>query len=314
MTADSAGKIRTFLPKSSNHLWRLFNQLDPNFADVWLRHTSELLGRIQLDDRTRFIILTAQYTVNGMSKQLEENLDAALAAEVDSGELLEMILQCYVYTGPWVVADAAEAYERVLMGRPESVARSSNRVADNSGRSIAEERENWSIADADDPRLEAFFERYGWYGISTGLRLRPGHHINLVDTLDALDPGFLGTWLNAVYDRMYSRGVLDDRTRLLGVVGATLSLGETHQSRRHMRAALRSGATPAELLEVIFHTTAFFGHPHVMPAAVDDLIRILDDEGRLLEIVDEDRVEDVRRVVAARVARRGGVQDDLSEV
>ena len=79
-----------------------------------------------------------------------------------------------------------------------------------------------------------------------------------------------------------------------------------------MRAALRAGAAPREVLEVVFHTTAFFGHPYVMPAAFDDLIRILDDEGRLTELVPEDRCEAVLRIVAARVARRDGVQDDLS--
>ena len=139
-------------------------------------------------------------------------------------------------------------------------------------------------------------------------------HINMIDVLDALDPDFLQIWEDAVYDGMYGRGVLDDRTRLLCVVGATLSLGETHQSRRHMRAALRAGATPREVLEVIFLTTAFFGHPYVMPAAFDDLIRILDDEGRVTELVSEERVDTVRRIVAARVARRDGVQDDLSGI
>ena len=31
-----------------------------------------------------------------------------------SSDLLEVILQCYVYTGPWVVAGAGEVYLRVL--------------------------------------------------------------------------------------------------------------------------------------------------------------------------------------------------------
>ena len=73
---------------------------------------------------------------------------------------------------------------------------------------------------------------------------------------------------------MYARRVLDDRTRIICVVGNTLAAGEQHQSRRHMRSALRSGATPKELLEVIFQTTGLFGHTHLMPAAIDDLIRI----------------------------------------
>lgn len=310
--ADFPTTIRTFLPESADRLWRLFGRLDHRFADVWVDHATHLLARSQLDIRTRFLILTAQYTVKQMTSQLEENLEAALAAGVDAAELLEMILQCYVYTGPWVVSAACETYERVVERWPEAAKDLSAQVGDNDTRDLTGEKETWSPNDRSDGRLETLFERYGWYGISTGLRLRPGHHINLVDTLDALDPEFLDAWLDSVYDGMYSRGVLDDRTRLMCVVGATLAVGETHQSRRHMRAALRSGATPRELLEVIFHTTVFFGHPYVMPAAVDDLIRILDDEDRLSELVEPDRIDDVLRVVAARVARRGGVQDDLS--
>jgi alkylhydroperoxidase/carboxymuconolactone decarboxylase family protein YurZ len=304
--------VETYLPTSASRLGELFGRVDSGFAKNWRSHVERLMARQQLDERTRFLILTCQYTVTRQSEPLEENLDAALTFGVDAGELLEVMLQAYVYTGPWVVAQACEAFERVLGRRGEQLPDLSERVVDQSARSLEDERGDWSDADAGDPRLDGLIDRYGWHGISNGLRLRPGHHINMLDVLDALDGDFLQIWEDSVYDGMYGRGVLDDRTRLLCVVGATLSLGETHQSRRHMRAALRSGAEPRELLEVIFHTTAFFGHPYVMPAAFDDLIRILDDEGRVTEIVPPERLDDVRRIVAARVARRDGVQDDIS--
>lgn len=92
--------------------------------------------------------------------------------------------------------------------------------------------------------------------------------ITSIWSLDALDPAFLEAWLDAVHEGMYGRRVLDDRNRLLAVVGSTLALGEKHQSRRHLRAALRAGARPRELLEVVFQTISVFGHPHVMPAAI----------------------------------------------
>ena len=227
----------------------------------------------------------------------------------DAPGLLEVILQCYVYTGPWVVAAAGEVYRRVLARRPDIESDLSARVDDGANRNLEEERATWNEADRDDPRLAALLEKYGWRGISTGLRLRPRHHINLVATLDALDPDYLQTWLDAVYGGMYVRGVLDDRTRVICVVGNTLAAGEQHQSRRHMRSALRSGATPKELLEVIFQTTGLFGHTHLMPAAVDDLVRIVDEEGRLDELVAPDRIEEVRRIVAARAASRGGIAE-----
>jgi alkylhydroperoxidase/carboxymuconolactone decarboxylase family protein YurZ len=308
--AGNTGPV-TFLPRSADRLRELFQRLDPAFAAVWEDHISRLLHRTQLDARIRFLILTSQYTVTGRHDQLEENLEAALAAGVPTQELLEAILQTFVYAGPWTVEQACDHYQRVL-GRTSPPAPGPE-APDLEPRDLEAERSSWSPSDAADPRLPRLLDRYGWHAISNGLRLRPNHHLNMVDTLDALDPDFLQTWLDTVYQGMYGRGILDDRTRLLCVVGATLALGESHQSRRHMRAALRTGATPRQVLEVIFHTTAFFGHPYVMPAAFDDLLLILDDEDRIGELVDTDRIESVRQIVAARVARRGSVADSLEQ-
>lgn len=302
--------LQTFLPGAGDRLSELFERIDPDFALVWSKHMSRLLARTQLDVRTRFLILTMQYTLTQRFGQLGENLAAAQRAGVPPEELREVILQSFVYAGPWVVAEACQVYEMVF-GSIQETNELPSSPAGEKERRLVDERPTWLAEDASDPRLNDLLERYGWRAISTGLRLRPSHHLNMLDTLDALDPDFLQIWLDAVYEGMYSRGVLDDRTRLLCVVGATLAVGETHQSRRHMRAALRVGAGARELLEVIFHTTAFFGHPYVMPAAFDDLIRIADDEGRISELVPADRVDETRRIVAARVARRDGIEDDL---
>lgn len=301
MVSDQS--IETLLPAG------LFGRLDPHFAELSSTHLSRLLSRPGLDTRTRFLILTGQYTVTGRHHPLELTIEAALDVGVRPSDLLEVILQCYVYTGPWVVASAGEVYLRVLERSPEIADELSARVDDGAHRSLKEERAIWSEADRDHPRLAPLIEKYGWHGISTGLRLRPRHHINLVATLDALDPDYLQTWLDAIYGGMYVRGVLDDRTRILCVVGNTLAAGEQHQSRRHMRSALRNEATPRELLEVIFQTTGLFGHTHLMPAAIDDLVRIVDEEGHLDELVAADRIDEVRRMVAARVASRGGVAE-----
>lgn len=302
--------VDTFLPESARRLRSLFERLDAPFAENWTTHVERLFARTGLDARTRFLVLTAQYTVTRQHAPLEENIRAAIDEGVDPRDLLEVILQTYVYTGPWVVSSACEVFARVLDDR--DVALPPSTASDGSERDLEAERDSWLPSDAADPRLEPLLDRYGWHGISTGLRLRPNHHLNLIDTLDILDPEFLRTWLDAVYDGMYSRGVLDDGTRLLCVVGATLALGETHQSRRHMRAALRSGATARELLEVVFHTTAVFGHPYVMPAAVDDLVRIANDEGRLGELAEGPAAERLLGIAEARAARRGGIQDGVA--
>ena len=301
--------IETVMPAGAATLRELFQRLDPNFAELSSTHLSRLLSRPGLDARTRLLVLTGQYTVTGRHDQLGETIEAALDAGVPFSDILEVILQCYVYTGPWVVAAAGEVYLRVLERRPELADDFSARVDDGATRDLDEERVTWNETDRDDPRLPALLEKYGWQGISTGLRLRPRHHINLVATLDSLDPEYLQTWLDAIYGGMYVRGVLDDRTRIICVVGNTLAAGEQHQSRRHMRSALRSGATPKELLELIFQTTGLFGHTHLMPAAIDDLVRIADEERRLEELLAADRIDEVRRIVAARVASRQSVAE-----
>ena len=147
------------------------------------------------------------------------------------------------------------------------------------GRSLDDERGTWSAQDRDDPRTAEFLERFGWHGFSTGMRLRPGHHINLVSTLAIVDADFLQIWLDTIYQNMYSRRILDDGTRLLCTVGDCFAVGETHQATRHMRGALRAGAQPRELLEVIFQTTAIVGHPYMLPIAVDDLVACVTGRG-----------------------------------
>ena len=298
-----------FHPRSFSPRYERFRRVDPEFADTWVAHVASLLSRPQLDVRTRLLVLVGQYTMTGRLEPLEEIIGVALDKDVAPAEILEIVLQCYVYGGQWPVSAAVEVFERVLDGRPggfEALEASRRAVPD---RDLEREREGWIASDREDPRLSGFLERYGWEGIATGLRVRPGHHINMLASIDALDQDFLQHWLDAVYEGMYSRGRIDDRTRIICVVGNTLAVGEGHQSRRHMRSALRAGATPRELLEVIIQTTATFGHPYVMPMAIDDLVRIADDEGRLEELVGPDRIDEVRRIAAARAARRSGIQE-----
>ncbi len=311
-SSDADAIARAAHPVSWDRRRSTFEALDPQFAATWADHVGRLFARPQLDLRKRLLVLTAQYTMRGDLAALEETLVAAADAGVDMGEALEAILQCYVYAGQGRVGAAAEVFLAVAqrMGFIDAIGAEQPALdVATADRSLEDEQADWADADRDDPRIAGFLDRYGWHGISTGLRLRPGHHINLVATLDAIDPGFLQIWLDTVYRNLYSRHVLDDATRLLCVVANCFAVGETHQSRRHMRGALRQGATPKELLEVIFQSCAIVGHPHMLPLAVDDLITIADEEGRLGELVSEDRIEEVRSIVARRVARRDTLHD-----
>ena len=85
--------------------------------------------------------------------------------------------------------------------------------------------------------------KHSWLGISTGLRLRPKHHLNILDYLDSIDEDFADLWVNFAYRDMYSRFIVDDKTRLLCMVGDCMAVGETMQARAHMRGSMRAGAS-----------------------------------------------------------------------
>jgi alkylhydroperoxidase/carboxymuconolactone decarboxylase family protein YurZ len=98
-------------------------------------------------------------------------------------------------------------------------------------------------------RIARLKQKYDATAIDNGMRLRPD------DFLDEVE------W----------RGILDDRTRLLMMVGICLALNEPVQMENHFRGAILLGATPREVLEVILQSTAYCG----MPTTVQT-VRVLD--------------------------------------
>lgn len=300
-------------PGTTERWFPRLRDLDPHFARVWMTYTGGLFNRKRLDTRTRLLVLAGQYTMLKAAPALADTIDAAIAEGVDLKEVLEVILQCWVYAGQGPVLHAVGVFtdiagEAGLLDEVRSRGVPEDATTD-PGRSIDEERRTWSDEDREDPRLEALLERHDWRGLSTGFRLRPGLHFNTISALDAVDSDFASLWQDALYRDMYARGVLDDRTRLLCIVGDCLAVGETYQVSRHMRGALRHGATPAEVFEVIFQSCAIVGHPHLMGIAVDDFVKVLEAEGRLADLVGEDRVEGLLRITNTRVARRHGVAE-----
>jgi alkylhydroperoxidase/carboxymuconolactone decarboxylase family protein YurZ len=135
------------------------------------------------------------------------------------------------------------------------------------------------------PRREELLRKYGWRSLSPGLRLQPTHHVQSADRLDRVDPHFNKLWLDFIYAGMYSRGVLDDRTRILCIVGELYVMGEFHQAEHHIRNALTNGATPREVLEVILHSTIYAGMPRFV-RFIGILERALEEQGRLHEITE----------------------------
>ena len=105
-TSDDVLIAEEFYPNSFGHRREVFETLDPHFAANWVSHQARLFSRPWLDKRKRFLVLAGQYTMRGDRDALEETLSAAVAAGVDPHELLEAVLQCYVYAGGAKVAAA----------------------------------------------------------------------------------------------------------------------------------------------------------------------------------------------------------------
>lgn len=66
------------------------------------------------------------------------------------------------------------------------------------------------------------------------------------------------------FGTLYSRDVLTQRERELCAVAALCVLGRTEQLRTHVIAALRTGATRKEVVEVILQMSTYGGMPVTM--------------------------------------------------
>jgi alkylhydroperoxidase/carboxymuconolactone decarboxylase family protein YurZ len=263
------------------------DDLDQHFTKLWLDFVITGMGRRQvLDTRTRLLVLTGQFTMSKSWEMLEDNIYAAIAANVNPREVLEIILQCAIYGGQTTADPAIRIFHRVAKekGLLESLRKSQKPMDNNdSQRSFEAERKTWHPDDLADPRYEGLMKRHGWQAVGRGLTLRPKHHLNTLGWQDALDPEWAGLWVRYIYGGMYSRLIVDDKTRLLCMVGNCAAIGEAVQGKAHMKGAMRNGASPREVMEVILQTAVWFGQP-TMLHSLKIFVEIIAQQGRLAEI------------------------------
>ncbi len=263
------------------------DSLDQHFTKAWLDFAiAGLSQRPALDTRTRLLVLAGQYTMAKSHPALEDTIRAGLAAGVAPREILEIILQCAVYGGHTTVEPAIEVFHRVAMDKGLlDELRASQLPLDgtDSRRAYDRERKTWHPDDVADPRLAGLIERHGWLAVGRGLALRPRHHLNVLAWLDTMDPDFADLWVKFCYGAMYTRSVVDDKTRLLCMIGDCLAIGEETQARGHMRGALRQGAKPREIMEICFQTAVNFGMPPMLKA-LEVFVEVMAEDKRLDEI------------------------------
>jgi alkylhydroperoxidase/carboxymuconolactone decarboxylase family protein YurZ len=263
------------------------DSLDQHFTKAWLDFAiTGLMQRPALDTRTRLLVLAGQYTMAKSHSALDDTIRAGLKAHVPAREVLEIILQCVVYGGHTVVDPAIEVFHRIAkeQGLLQEL-RTTQLPLDGTdrARSYEEEHKTWHPDDMSDPRLPELMERHGWLAVGRGLSLRPRHHLNVLSWLDTLDSQFADLWVKFCYGAMYSRGIVDDKTRLLCMIGDCLAVGEETQARGHMRGALRQGAHPREIMEICFQTAVNFGMPPMLKA-LEVFVEVMAEDKRLDEI------------------------------
>ena len=242
--------------------------LDADAARLWADFSSGLQQRGRIDERTRLLVAVGQCVSAGEVEEMAAFVREALAKKVDPREVLEVILQAAIYVGKPKVNRAGRAFLAIAteLGIVDGL-RSSLLPA---RPSLDEHRRGWRVPDERFPRRQELMDRYGWQGIGAGLKTQPWHHVQSIEWIDSVDQEFAQLWLDYIYAGMYSRGVLDDKTRTLTMVGDCVVMEELEQAENHMRNAMTLGATRTELLEILLHSTQFTGMPRSFKA-----IRIL---------------------------------------
>jgi len=261
--------------------------LDQHFTQAWLDYQiNGLSRRPALDTRTRLLVLIGQYTMAKSQPLLGDTVRAAIAAKVPVREITEIILQCQVYGGLVTIDPAIETFYKIAEELNLLLELKKSQLpldGTASKRNRDEEEKKWHKDDVADPRTKPLIDKHGWLGVSTGLVMRPRHHINILHWIDVMDSEFAGMWEKFCYGEMYTRGIVDNKTRLLCMIGDCLAVGEAVQSKGHMRGAMRQGASPREVMEIIFQTSANFGMPGAWHA-LENFIEIMAEDGRLGEI------------------------------
>lgn len=264
--------------------------IDQHFARISMEFVSGVCRRPALDQRSRYLAQIGQFAVSKSHGHLEDALRAAIRSGVLAREALEAIHLTHIYSGETVLQPALTIFSRVA--REEGVLASLGEDqlpldGHDRDRDFESERRSWPADLADDPRRAGLMETYGWHGISTGLRYRGRTHLDILEGMDREDREFARLWLDFTYQGMYSRWVLDDKTRLLCTTADCLALGAAAaaSARDHMQEALQFGNSPQELLDLVHMSGVFFGFPG-MTAGRRALMSILEEEGRLGEIGD----------------------------
>ena len=90
---------------------------------------------------------------------------------------------------------------------------------------------------------------------------------DFIDTIEKSSPEFAKVLVEFPFGELYSRDILDDKTRELITISALTVLGYAlPELNLHVKAALNCGATKLEVMEVITQMIAYCGFPAAINA------------------------------------------------
>jgi 4-carboxymuconolactone decarboxylase len=101
---------------------------------------------------------------------------------------------------------------------------------------------------------------------SRAARFNPGTFDERVAERDGLDQHFTRLWLDFAITGMSTRPMLDDRTRLLVLIGQ-YTMAKSHAALEDtIRAAIAASVAAREILEIVLQCVVYGGHTTVEPA------------------------------------------------
>lgn len=82
---------------------------------------------------------------------------------------------------------------------------------------------------------------------------------SLKSVLKMKDPEFIELWDNFAFDEVLRHGSLDERTRLILILGSTIASHTLMEFKIMLGAALTAGVTPVEVKEIVYQSVPYAG-------------------------------------------------------
>lgn len=89
--------------------------------------------------------------------------------------------------------------------------------------------------------------------------------VNVIESLKDISPDLAKYTIEYPFGDVYSRNILDNRTKEIAVVSALAAMGTAEpQLKVHINAALNVGVTPKEISEIMILISVYAGFPSAL--------------------------------------------------